>query len=424
MIKLIIWFIVCFLSTLGFSYVYFKFSDKSSKLSLKAKIVFITGILVVTILEYFELNIVTTILFFVYYPLLFYLINPVPLKKLIYYVIIIWLYATLFDLFSMNLVSFLDHMNIINLDNNWFYASSFLTVITFLVMLSIGKNEKIKGFTNNTYLWLTKIKYSDFSLVAFTILTFVSAFVVLSSLPNVSISLLFILLILLVIIVFILLIKFKINEAENTKYLQTLKENNEFYMKVDDENRIFKHNLAAKLLSIKSVSNKKGMLLIEDLLAQFNKNISFSDGLKVIPYGLNGIIYQKLYTHLKKINLQIINDINYDIFDFLKPRRYNVSVEKLIIALDNAIESALVSNEKIIIIHLYDEKDTINIEIKNTYSNHLNIDSLGKKEYSTKGIHRGIGLFSSLRDNEASISFKIFNGIFITKITAKKNYNK
>ena len=41
------------------------------------------------------------------------------------------------------------------------------------------------------------------------------------------------------------------------------------------------------------------MSLIEDLISQFNKNEKFSENIKVIPYGLNGIIYQKLYPYLK-----------------------------------------------------------------------------------------------------------------------------
>lgn len=93
-----------------------------------------------------------------------------------------------------------------------------------------------------------------------------------------------------------------------------MQENNDFYIKVEDENRIFKHNLVAKLLSIKSVSNNKSMALIEDLILQFNKNVSFSQTIKVIPYGLNGIIYQKLYSYMNVLNIKINNEIGYDIF--------------------------------------------------------------------------------------------------------------
>lgn len=219
---------------------------------------------------------------------------------------------------------------------------------------------------------------------------------------------------------FVLIVKSKLNNYENKIYLNTLKENNDFYIAMDAENRIFKHNLVAKLLGIKSVSNKKARILIDDILFQYIKNVDFTNHIQDIPYGLNGIIYQKLYPFLEKINVKVDTQIDFDVFEVLNPRRYNVLVEKMVIALDNAIESCLNSCDKLLILNLYSDDENIIIEIKNTFSNGLNIDEVGVVNYSTKGKRRGLGLFSAFRDKEANMCVKIINNFFVTKIIARR----
>ena len=105
---------------------------------------------------------------------------------------------------------------------------------------------------------------------------------------------------------------------------------------------------------------------------------------------------------------------------FRSPRRYNVLVEKLVVSLDNAIEASLNSKNKVVIINLYDDEDNIYIEIKNSFAHNLDIDNLGNLNYSTKGKRRGLGLFSILRDNEASLKVKVVNNYFISLISTKK----
>lgn len=135
---------------------------------------------------------------------------------------------------------------------------------------------------------------------------------------------------------------------------------------------------------------------------------------------MNGIIYQKLYPFLEKINVKVDTKIDFDVFEVLKPRRYNVLVEKMVIALDNAIESCLNSCDKLLILNLHSDDGNIIIEIKNTFSSDLNVDEVGMINYSTKGKRRGLGLFSAFRDKEAIMNVKIINNFFVTKIIAKR----
>ena len=252
---------------------------------------------------------------------------------------------------------------------------------------------------SNTIRFFSDIEYSNLILVIFCLAILTLAVDIFINIEMIRVNTLLFIIIILLIFLFILLVKFRINDIENKKYLKTLKENNDFYIKMDDENRIFKHNLMAKLSSIKSVSNKKAIALIDDFVIKNNKGMKYSKKMKTIPYGLNGIIYQKTYPYLEELNFKLSNKISVDIFKILKPRRYNVLVEKLIVSLDNAIEASLNSKNKVVVI---------------------NVDNLGNLNYSTKGKKRGLGLFSILRDNEASVNIKVVNNYFISVISARK----
>jgi len=423
MSKFIVWLVFSFLSTFAVFNLYNKLCGLEKKVDLKVKVFFILGVIVIAFAECYHLEFFSSILYFIFFPCLFYLMNKLPIKKLFYYVFIVWFYGIVADIFTILFTSLI--FFIFNINNNIYInysdkVSILLSLCVSFFLIVLSKIKKVKDLTDKIYLKIDNIKYFDFLLAIFAIFILTMAIVMFMNVQNLDINLLIIIVLIMMIVTFIILLKYKINYEENLKYLKTLKENNEFYIKMEDENRIFKHNLIAKLLSIKSVANKKAISLIEDLISQFNKSIDFSNSIKIIPYGLNGIVYQKLYPYLKKINIKINNEINYDIFNVLKPRRYNVLVEKVVIALDNAIESSLHSKSKNIVINMCDVDDCILIEIQNTFGNDINLDLLGNINYSTKGKKHGLGLFSIMRNNEASVSVKIVNNTFISKIKAKK----
>ena len=423
MIELIAWIFVCFFSTYGITFLYLKFNNCKINKCLKFYLLFIFGWLIISVLMFYNNSLLRLFFYFAFYPVLFYIIKPLPIRRLLYYTFIVWFLGVFLDLCAMLFVSVLNKMFGFDLLTNWSVASLILTFVVFIFLIIIGKISKLCMFVNKLYDKLINVKYSNCLLAFLVFYVFILAFVIFSSLPNLNINLLLSLLIFLVLVVFIFLVKYKIDEEEIDKYLKILKENNEFYVNVDDENRIFKHNLIAKLLSIKSVSNRKSMLLIDNLILEFSKNIGFSNHIKIIPYGLNGIIYQKLYSVFDKLEIKITNSIDYDIFDVLKPIRYNVLVEKLSLALDNAIEACLNSHDRILIINIYDVDNNIIIEIKNTFSDIIDLDEIGSKNYSTKGKKRGLGLFSMLRNNEATLTVNIINDFFVNKIVVQKISN-
>lgn len=416
---LIVWFLFCLMSTFGYTYLFCKINnvDKISRFSV---LLFVIGVVVMTFLKYFNIEYITLLSYFIFYPILFYTIDRSSLKKILVNTFIIGLFGILFDLISMLLV--LSFCMIFNVDLESYYDlfSIFMSILVFFAFIFIGKYNRIRKVLNKTVDFFSNIEYFDYALIIFCFSICILAVSIFSNLEKVKTDILLFIIAFLIVIVFIALVKLKISSFENKKFLNTLKENNDFYIKIDDENRIFKHNLMAKLSSIKSVSNKKAISLIDDYVFKTNKNLSYSKKMKNVPYGLNGIIYQKTYPYLENINFKLNNKIGFDIFNVLRPRRYNVLIEKLVLCLDNAIEASLNSKSKLVIINLYDDDNSIYIEIKNSFANTIDVDNLGSLNYSTKGKKRGLGLFSMLRDSEALVGVKVVNNYFISTISARK----
>lgn len=418
MIEFLIWFIICFLSTLGITYLYCKLLEVSNLFKLKNILMFVLGVLFATSLRFFEIANVQVVSYFLFYPIFFYLLNSSSLKSLIFFTLIIFIYGMILDLLSMLIISAL--LYIFDLHISISYLSLIMTFVVFIFMLLLGRLSCVKKFTNVLFNVFHKINYPDFLLVIFTIFVLLIGIVMFTNLDELSINFVLSILIFLIIFNFSFLIKYKLNSFETFRFVEVLRKNNQFYINIDDENRIFKHNIVAKLLSIKSVSNYKARLLIDDLLNNFFSNIDFNVHIENIPYGLNGILYQKIYPFLNSLEIKINNEIYYDIFEVLTPRRYNVLVEKIVISLDNAIEASLKSVDKILIINLYEENNYIVIEIKNTLVDSIDIDFLGSINYSTKKKKSGLGLFSAMRNKEVSMDIKIINNMFVTRLKVKK----
>ncbi len=418
MIEFLIWLFISFTSAFGVSYLYYKLTNSKQKINLKIVIVFMIGVFLISIFRYYEINAVSFISFFLFYPILFSCLNKLKLKNLLFYSVFIWLYGMVFDLLVMVVLSLINYFFNVNVYSFTFRVLP--TIFLGLTLVFLGNMKFVKRFTDYLYKLYKGIEYFNMLIISLCSLFFIGGIALSLNIKHLRISILLYLVIALSVIIILMLVKYRWDKLENRRFLKTLKENNDFYIKMDDENRIFKHNLAAKLLSIKSVSNQKAQVLIEDFLKHNNKTINYSEQIKEVPYGLNGIIYQKLYPYLDKLAIKINNQIKYDIFEVLTPRRYNVFVEKIILSIDNAIESALKSKDKVLIVDLYDSENNLVFEVRNSFSSNLNIDELGMLNYSTKAKKRGLGLFSMLRDKEASIKIEIINDIFVSKITTKK----
>lgn len=201
------------------------------------------------------------------------------------------------------------------------------------------------------------------------------------------------------------------------------------YEKRIDEDRIIRHEMLNNLLALKSFKDKNSKdfdkTLDDFIMTCSNKSVGVKNIYK-LPSGLKGIVYYKMnIASDKKINYNI--NISKQINIKLEKENYKdyVSLCKILgIIIDNAIEASEKTKDKLLIIDAYNEKDDIVIEVTNSCKEkNIDISSLYKKGYSSKGNNRGFGLHIArmLIKNNKHLEMKqeCINNLFITKITIK-----
>ena len=167
----------------------------------------------------------------------------------------------------------------------------------------------------------------------------------------------------------------------------------------DEKSKIFHEykNQLALLKTMVSKNNTKAIDYIDKILKE-NKNIvkySSINKLKNIKLNsLKGFIYYEI-RKMSNLNIELSIDISSELNQkkiWNVCERYLDDVSKVIgVCLDNAMEAAVLSKQKIVSLVCFKEDNNIVFLISNTYEK-LDIDKLGVKKYTTKGKDRGYGL--------------------------------
>ena len=180
------------------------------------------------------------------------------------------------------------------------------------------------------------------------------------------------------------------------KYNMTLNSLKE-YEDILSRYRISNHENKNQLLTIRSmVKNKKVVSYIDEIVEnkiKDNEKLMF-DSMVIPEGGLRGLIYSKMLL-MKENNIEF--DLCVD--KALKTTDLTVISDDLMfnicsiigVYLDNAIEAVKELKEKYITIEIYLD-DTLNIAITNNYEGNIDLDSIDKVGYSTKGGSHGYGL--------------------------------
>ena len=177
-------------------------------------------------------------------------------------------------------------------------------------------------------------------------------------------------------------------------------------------------------------TNKKLKKYVEDKLEieeKINDNIWLEKLTNLPSGGIKGLVYYKIK---KMIENKICIYIEVDNTLSSKKKWFNVDeyledyTRILGVYLDNAIEAAIESNDKQIIIEFKDNKEYIEFILSNTYNGEINHENIGKEKYTTKGKGRGYGL-SLVKDiidkNKLLNQSREINGKFyVQKLTIKK----
>ena len=168
-----------------------------------------------------------------------------------------------------------------------------------------------------------------------------------------------------------------------------------------EKEQLNNHEYKNQLAVIRSITkDKKVINKINDILED-NINIKKDvvHKLKDLPKGgLKGIMYYKVAIAQKnKIHIDV--DVNIDrksIINSLNEQQMKTLSKLIGIYLDNAIEAAIETKKKVIIIEIYDLVEQTNIIISNTFTTTDNFHKRNEKGVSTKGEGRGNGLYYAL----------------------------
>ena len=295
--------------------------------------------------------------------------------------------------------------------------------LSLIVILTFNFNIYVKHL-RKAYNSLSKIKI-DIKYIYMIIITFIFLNILELSYikDNTLVRLTFIIGMLGFVLITVLISKsYKIMVLKLTNKI--LEENNLTNKKVITEYSILKHNFESKLLGIRDIANKEAKALIDDLLEDTNSSVYIKNDINAMPLGINGLVMGKLAKHEKSnINISITNDIKSNILEVVSPRSYNLFCEALGVSLDNALESAKNTKEKIVYLEFKETSTEIKLIVINTFSGGVDLDCLGEVNYTSKKKGHGLGLYSLFRKN-LNIKTTIKNNLFINDISIKKRQAK
>ena len=201
------------------------------------------------------------------------------------------------------------------------------------------------------------------------------------------------------------------------------------YEKAIDKDRINRHEMLNNLLLLRSFKNRNSKEFeetINDLIETYNnKNIKPIKNVFTLPQGLKGIIYYKMKdAEMDNINFNVkISPKVASVIKKINNKDYTKLCKIIGITLDNANEAAKVSKKKLVLVEAYEINKEVHIVISNTCKNKVDIENMDKKNYSSKGKKRGLGLYIAntlLREsNNITMTRSFQNYIFTTEIIAK-----
>lgn len=340
-------------------------------------------------------------------------------KDLLFYSIIQWSIAFIFDIVTMNLFNSLVKPSIIGQDV-YRIIGSFIIAIIFCFL---GKSKTIIKFVNKIKKYLYSTDYYLYLLICTIVIYYYLGYFCIKNINEISIP---IIILIIAVSLFIYIITFIIQQSQIKSLkdnIVLLSKNNEFYIERIDEYRVMKHNLIANLNSIRSSANKKTKQLIDDLIIKYKSMLKMPKNIKQLPSGVNGIIYEKIYNIKdKNLNISIDNKIKNNVIEILSARDYNMFCEAISVTLDNAIEAAEQSEEKILYLEFTEDDNKLMLKIINSFSGMIDIDELGKKNYTSKKTGNGLGLFSILKYKPIKLNSSIKDNKFICVIRVNKKY--
>ena len=415
--------LICFIATLILHfaeiYLFGKLSCKKFNYKFKYFLIMVIFVIVQVALNIYNLQGIGTIVTIIYFYFMFQKLFNCSKMESQNYSIIIWTLALLIDLLIMVLGTSLNLMKYYEL-NIKIYKSIASSIMSLLLIIFSSTNSTVKYF-QKLYRKMVKlnipIRHIFVIIVIFIVIGSACAHYLYNKL---AIILLFgIGITFLIIIIILITMNYEIVTLKITN--EILEKNNEANQKVIYQFRILKHNLESQLMGVKTVANKKAKELLDNLIKEYNESFYIKHDINSMPLGINGLVFEKLYKYNEdKIEISITNKIKSKILNAVGPRSYNLFCEALGVTLDNALESAKESKDKLVYIEFRENKDYVQMKIMNTFHGNIDLDKLGTVNYTSKSEGHGLGLYSLFGRKNLTITTSIKNNLFVNKIEVKK----
>lgn len=413
--------IINIISILVFSRIVLK--QKSNIAWWKTLLMIILIAIILQVFRYFDITIFKTCIMFVLFAILVKLNFSMDISKTVILTFIYYIVLIMANMLSINLLSMI-------LGEKEFYLSvaggiiGSMVVFIITVLLSFIFRKLILKVLN------IKIRYRMLFVMIFSIVCIIALFYATFSLGTNSADKLLCIFSILVIVLVI-----------GNSFMQTYK-NNQLMLQYDnllsfikkyeteiDNQRTMRHETKNQLLTIKSkiIDKEKPTEIVDyiDTILNDDRKINHTEyaKLKYLPSnGLKGLFYFKMITAEEKgihVEVSIAKGIEDGFLSKLDTNNFNQIGKVLGVYLDNAIESAEITEKKSLCIEAFTKTDEVIFVISNTYD--PNVKKIGR---STKGVGRGYGLLlaNSIISNNSrlSSSTEVTPEIYVKKLNIKK----
>ena len=113
--------------------------------------------------------------------------------------------------------------------------------------------------------------------------------------------------------------------------------------------------------------------------------------------------------------------IEKELCDILSAKKYNHLCTAIGILFDNALQAVKENKEKAIEISFIEDNENVYFILKNSFSNFIDLEELGKNNFTTKFNGHGIGVNYISKLKTLNIKNEIINNMYVSKLIIKKS---
>lgn len=345
-------------------------------------------------------------------------------RKSVICTLIFYLILAIFDFIFSFVFYWFNEITITDISQECLIVGSFSLVLTFMATM-VCKMKSVKEICKKI-IEISKSSHINITIIFLTIFFIIILSTKLSLEYNFQKYFLDTLLLLIFLFFFVFALVKNYLAQKEKREKEVLLDFISKYEKIIDENRENKHEMLNNLIILRSFDDRNDSeydKVINELIVRYGKNSGETvKNISKLPKGLKGILYYKMNDMKQKhINLTVsISQRVSSPLEKLETEEYVILSKIVGIIMDNALEAALKSKDKSVFIEVYEQNGIVIMVIENSCDSIVNVNDIKKKNFSTKGTGRGLGLHIAellLKKSKHITMSQHSTDVFITKIT-------